>query len=418
MGLEVKDVLETLKGHINATTTEIKELLGKQDKEIAKFGVSTEETGQAIEKASARIDELAEELKEAQSRMDELEKKNGRLLSGKGVGRKTLGQAFVDSEAYKKFNAESDSRSDFVEVKSFYDHKTLTGEPLGDVPAYLYEPHRLPGIITPPDRLERVRDLIPVIPTGLGAIEYIRETGFTNQAATVPEFKDTDEGAKPKSSIEFEIHTMSMKTIAHWLPVTRQILADAAGLQGYIDTRLIYGLKLVEDEQVLYGDGTGTNLQGIMTSDNVQEYKWSDGKPGDNKVDAIRRAMTLARIAEYPVSGVVLHPNDWEDIELLKGSDGHYIWVRITEGGQQRLWRVPVIDTTAIEEGDFLTGAFAMATALWDREQASIRVSDSHADFFTKNLMAILAEERITQTVYRPEAFVIGTFDEAPEEEG
>lgn len=414
--MELKQVLDTLKGHINDTTTEIKSLLDKQDGEIKQFGESTEKTGKAIDVATKRIDELHEELKAAQTRMDEMEKKGGRLFGGQGEEIKSLGQRFVGSEAYKNFDAGSHSRSDAVEIKSFYGgRKTLTGDPLGSVPAYLYSPHRMPGIITPPDRLQRVRDLIPVLQTTQGSIEYVVETGFTNNAATVPEYKDTDTGNKPKSSLAFSVENMSMRTIAHWLPVTRQILADATGLQSYIDTRLIYGLKLTEDEQILYGDGTGSNLQGIMTADGVQEYKWSGGKAGDNKIDAIRRAMTKARVAEYPVTGIVLHPNDWEDIELLKGSDGHYIWVRVTEGGEQRLWRVPVVDTTAINEGDFLTGAFMMATALWDREQASIRVSDSHADFFTKNLLAILAEERLAQTIYRPEAFVIGKFDGAPD---
>ena len=205
-----------------------------------------------------------------------------------------------------------------------------------------------------------------------------------------------------------------MKTIAHWLPVTRQILADAQGLQGYIDSRLIYGLKLAEDQQLLYGDGLNQNIQGIMTCPGVQEYKWSEGRAGDNKLDAIRRAMTLARLAQYPVTGIVLNPKDWEDIELLKGEDGHYIWINVNSGGQQLLFKVPVVDSSAIEEGDFLTGAFAMATNLWDREQASIQVSDSHEDFFTKNLLAIRAEERLTQTIYRPEAFVKGSFDNAP----
>lgn len=414
---ELKQVLEGIKGHINDTTKEIKELLDKQDNEIKQYGESTEKTGRAIDDATKRIDKLQEELKAAQSRMDEMEKKGGRLFGGQADERKSLGQRFVESDAFKGFDPNSQDRSGAVNVKSFYSgRKTLTGEALGDTPGYLYDVNRVPGIIAPPERVERVRDLIPVLSTTQGAIEFVRETGFTNNASTVPEFRDTDEIEKPKSAISFEIQSISMKTIAHWLPVTRQILADATGLQSYIDSRLIYGLKMVEDAQILYGDGTGSNLQGIMTADNVQEYKWSDGKAGDNKIDAIRRAMTKARLAEYPVTGIVMHPNDWEDIELLKGSDGHYIWVRVTEGGQQRLWRVPVVDTTAINEGDFLTGAFMMGTALWDREQASIRVSDSHQDFFTKNLLAILAEERITQTIYRPEAFVVGTFDAAPEE--
>lgn len=416
--MELKEVLEGIKKHIGDTTTEIKNLLAKQDEEIKKFGKSTEETGAAIDKATKRIMELEEELKAAQTRIDEIEKKGGRLFGGGAEEQKSIGQRFIESEAYKAFNPETDQKSNAMALKSIYgERKTITGAPLGMVPGYLYDPQRVQGIIAGPERAQRVRDLIPVLPTSSGAIEFVREIGFANNAATVPEFEDTDEGPtyqKPKSHLEFEIVSTSVKTIAHWLPVTRQILADAAGLQAYIDTRLVYGLKLEEDRQILYGTGAGNDLQGIMTDPNVQTYQWSQGQPDDTKIDAIRRAMTLARVAEYPVTGVVLHPEDWEDIELLKGNDGHYIWIVVTVGGEQRLWRAPVVDTTAINPGEFLVGAFAMGTALWDREQASIRVSDSHKDFFTKNLMAILAEERLAQTIYRPEAFVVGTFDNPP----
>ena len=279
--MELKEVLEGIKKHIGDTTTEIKNLLAKQDEEIKKFGKSTEETGAAIDKATKRIMELEEELKAAQTRIDEIEKKGGRLFGGGAEEQKSIGQRFIESEAYKAFNPETDQKSNAMALKSIYgERKTITGAPLDMVPGYLYDPQRVQGIIAGPERAQRVRDLIPVLPTSSGAIEFVRETGFANNAATVPEFEDTDQGPtyqKPKSHLEFENVSTSVKTIAHWLPVTRQILADAAGLQAYIDTRLIYGLKLAEDRQILYGTGAGNDLQGIMTDPNVQTYQWSQG---------------------------------------------------------------------------------------------------------------------------------------------
>src|SRR5690606_32176801 len=112
-----------------------------------------------------------------------------------------------------------------------------------------------------------------------------------------------------------------------------------------------------------------------------------------------------------PISdGVVLNHRDWAKIETLKGDDGHYLWVQVTVGGMRQLWRVPVVSTSAMNEGDFLTGAFGLAATLWDREQANIRVSESHADFFVRNQVVILAEERLALANYRPEAFVNGSF--------
>ena len=120
--------------------------------------------------------------------------------------------------------------------------------------------------------------------------------------------------------------------------------------------------------------------------------------------------MTMARLAEYRATGVVLHPLDWEKIELAKGDDGHYIWLSVGSGNQQQLFKIPVVDTPAMDEGEFLTGAFAAAATLYDREQANIRVSESHEDFFTRGMIAMLAEERLALTIERPEAFVAGTF--------
>jgi len=220
---------------------------------------------------------------------------------------------------------------------------------------------------------------------------------------------------KPKSDIELELLSELVKTLAHWIPASRQILADAPGLRQHVDLRLLQGLALEEERQILYGDGTANQLQGIFTDPDTQAYSWSSGISGDTKLDAIRRAMTLAFLAHYPVTGVIVHPTDWEEIETTKGTDGHYIFAGAPGAGAAPLvWRVPVVVTTAVNSGDALVGAFNLGVSLWDREDAMIRVSESHEDFFTRNMVAILGEERITQTLTRPDSFVAVDFDAAP----
>jgi HK97 family phage major capsid protein len=352
--------------------------------------------------------------------------------------------------------------------------KTLTSDALSA--GALVTPDRIAEIIAPPDRALRLRDLITVGQTTSDQIEYAEETGFSNlytvlttaaiatdtdvdiessagfyagqvidiggEAVTVatvasttnitfapalsgghaigvavtsrffaPTAETTD---KPQGNITYEEKTAGVKTIAHWIPASRQILADATQLRSQIDGRLIFGLGLSEEEQILYGDGTGQSFLGIMANPAVQTYSWSAGAVGDTKIDAIRKAMTLARVAEFPISGTVLHPNDWEDVELVKGSDKHYIWVNVNEGGEMRLWRVPIVETTAIRPGEGLTGAFALGATIFDRESASIRVAEQHAGFFVQNMVAVLAEQREAFVTWRPEAFVNITFDAAP----
>lgn len=399
----------------------LKTSLETQASEIKEFGETKKVTADAITKASTRIEELKAEidvkidvknveivkLLEAQKlRIDEMEKASQRPGYGAGGEIKSPGELFTDSDAYKNMMAAKALNSNPLHMKSLFEfeQKVLTATITGGT---LTQALRMPEILMPPVRATRVRDLLTVRSVTTDSIEFVKETGFTNLAAPVIEAAE-----KPESAITFSLETQSVRTIAHWIPISRQVLADVNQLRAYVDTRLIYGIKLVEDQQILYGSGTSPNLAGIFPQASV--YNWSDGKPGDTKLDCIRRAMTVARLAEYPVGGLVLHPSDWEDIELLKGSDEHYIWIVVTEGGVTRLFRTPVVETTAILSGEGLTGAFQLGAILWDREDANIRIAEQHEDFFIKNLVLVLAEERLCLTVFRPEAYVAITFDNAP----
>lgn len=251
-------------------------------------------------------------------------------------------------------------------------------------------------------------------------LEITLTAGLTSEktegtAMTSRSFAPTAETKlKPQMNLNYDLKTAVVKTLAHWIPASRQILNDAAQLRSQIDQRLLYGLKIAEEHQILYGAGTGESIQGILTHPAIQEYLWSSGEVGDTYIDAIRKAMTLARLAEYQIEVVTLHPTDWATIELLKGSDKHYIWLKVADGVGMRMFRVPIVDTTAINVGEFMTGAITMGATVFDREDAGIRVAEQHEEFFVKNMVAILAEERLGMAIWRPEAFVHGLFDSAP----
>ena len=184
-------------------------------------------------------------------------------------------------------------------------------------------------------------------------------------------------------------------------------------MQSTIDNELLYGLALAEDDQILNGDGTGENLLGILNTPGVQAYSM---RAGDQRSDALRRSATLSILANFPGTGFVLHPLDWEEIELQKASagDGQYMLVsNVAIGAQTSVWRQPVVESPAITEGEWLTGAFGLGAQLYDREIANVRIAEQHADFFVRNAIAILAEERLALAVKRPESFVHGSFTAA-----
>ena len=321
----------------------------------------------------------------------------GGVYGGTSTGTKSAGEIFVTSQAYKNFIATGQKQSDNVAIPAFT--KTLvtsrdTGGALmsGGVP-----------IIGQGQQQLTLRDLLNVQPTSNNAIDYIRETGFVNASAIAPEGT-----LKAESELTFESVTSLVRTIAHWIPVTRQVIQDIPQMQSHIDQRLLYGLSQSEESQILYGNGIGENIEGIMVNPDVQVYT---PLAEDTMIDTIRKAMTLTYISGFPPTGVVVNPKDWETIELSKATDGNYIFASVNTGGETRIWRVPVVVSSAMVEGEFLTGSFGLGAQLWSREEANIRISEHHSDYFARNMQAILCESRIAVSLYRPEAFVRSTYE-------
>ena len=267
-------------------------------------------------------------------------------------------------------------------------------------------------------RRARVRDLFPVAQTSANLIDFFRVLGFgtdrldlSSSASVVADYAAGNFGLKPKSSLKFENAQASVRTIAHYEVAHRNVLQDEPQLQSTINNELLYGLRLTEDNQILNGTGTGEDLLGVLNTPGIQPYAQSTNS-SDKKQDALRRAATLAILAYYDPTGVVIHPYDWEEIELDKGTDGHYsVAVSVAVGAEQRIWRMPVVDSPAIAQGTALVGAFGLGAQLYDRMQANIRIAEQHADFFIRNAVAILAEERLALAVKRPESFVKVAFD-------
>jgi HK97 family phage major capsid protein len=335
---------------------------------------------------------------------------------------KSLGALFLDSPEFKSLqngkngaNMPSPFQVNRADVTGLWSTKDMYSALPSGTPGSFGSVQRDP-IVVPPMRTKRVRDLFPSRTTTAAVIEYFRMTGFTNNAGPVAERSGSSFAAKPQSSFAFVGEQAPVRTLAHWEAAHRNVLADEPQLRSIIDNELLYGLRLQEDAQILNGDGSGENLLGIMETSGIQGYDWSAGALKDTKADAIRRAATLSFLAYYEPTGVVLHPNDWEDIELSKDDNGQYlVAVSVALGGEPRLWRIPVVDTPAMTEGKALVGAFGTGAQLYDREQASIRISEQHADFFVRNAIVVLAEQRLALAVKRPEAFVAVNFDGAPE---
>jgi len=327
--------------------------------------------------------------------------------------RKSVGQRFIDSEEFKSV---AGGRNGYTMHAPYQVKDIFTALPSG-TPGDFGTPQR-EGIVERAKRISRVRDLFPVQQTNTNMIEFFRVSGFTNNASTVAERSGSPAvfAAKPQSSMTVVGVQAPVRTIAHFEVAHRNVLDDEPTLRGIIDNELLYGLRLVEDDQILNGDGTGSNLTGIRETSGIQSQVWSAGSLGDTRIDAVRRAITKSLLAYYEPTGIIVHPNDMEDIELTKDAEERHLMVMsVSLGAEARLWRLPMVSTPAITEGFALVGSFGIGATLYDRMEGSIRVAEQHSDFFIRNAVAVLAEERLALAVKRPESFVEVEFDGAPE---
>jgi len=376
-----------------------------QVKALAEEALGKAQKGEDLSAATKQLaDEALVGMNEAKARLDELEQKIARKGADDETRPRSIGEQVLAADEMKAFLASRASRGRAsVEVKAII--TSLTTDAMGSA-GDLIVPDRLPGILAPGQRRLTVRDLLTPGRTSSTSVQYVKETGFTNAAATVSE---TTGALKAQSDIKFDIATSSVTTIAHWVLATRQILDDAPMLQSYIDGRLRYGLALVEENQLLNGGGTGTDLNGIYTQATAFTAPITIPAPV-TRIDVLRLAVLKSALAELPTTGAVLHPADWASIELLKETTGAYLIGNPQGALAPTLWSLPIVATQAISQGNFLTGAFRLGAQIFDRWDARVEVSTEDDQNFRKNLVTILAEERLALAVYRPEAFVKGAF--------
>lgn len=393
---------DEIKAELKRIGDEVKAHGEKALGEIKAFGKMTEETKEKVDKALSAQGEVLARVQAVEQLAAKIEA-NG---AGGDVQHETVGQQFVNNEQVKAFLARAKTERVRgrvgMEIRALI--TSLTTDADGSAGDLIGQPTRVPGVFEIPQRRLTVRDLISPGRMDGDMIEYVKETGFTNNAGMVAE------GArKPESTIKFDKMTTTPKVIAHFMKASRQILSDAPQLASVVDQRLRYGLALKEEDQLLNGDGTGENLLGIIPQ--ASAYVAPAALPAGvttTAIDTIRLAMLQAELAEFPSTGTVMHPIDWTLIELLKDDLGRYIIGNPQGSAQPMLWNRPVVTTKSISEDKFLTGAFRPSAQVFDRWLARVEVATENEDDFVKNLVTILGEERIALAVYRPEGFIYG----------
>lgn len=369
-------------------------------KEFAKeFRAKNAEGTKVSEEAKEKADKALVDLEAIRGDIKELSQKlaQGRRGGDAPVDLKSLGQE-VANHAEVKAYAEGGCKGTIgFSVKAV---TSATGSGGG-----LIRPERQAEIVGIPRQQLRVRDLLTPGQTESNSIEYAYQTVRQNNATTVAETAQ-----KPESNYGWDVANAPVRTIAHWVPASRQAMDDIPQLESLIDGELRYGLDDAEDTQLLLGDGSGQNILGLYTQ--APTYVQPSGVTisGETRIDRLRLAILMVELADYAPDGMVLHPTQWTNIELTKDSAGGYVFANPQGLASNTLWGRPVVSTKRIGTGNFLVGAFKLAAQIFDRMDTEVRISDQDRDNFIKNMLTIRAEKRLALVVRRLAALTKGNF--------
>jgi HK97 family phage major capsid protein len=391
-GKSVEEMADIIRKSIDEKHEDVLKKADAALEEAKKAGGLSAETKKSVDEALTGINVLREQLAQVEQKM-------ARKPGEDDGDSKSYGAQVGESDKMKAYRDNGAQGVIRIELKDDTRIKAITA---ANAAAWSM---RDPSITSLPQRELTIRDLLNVVPTSSGSVDYARQLARTNNAAVVAE------GAlKPTSTYTWEQVNAPVRVIAHIAKLTRQAIDDVVQLQGEVDSEMRYGLALAEEGELLTGDGTGQHLTGLVP--NATAYAAAITVEGVTEIDIIRLALLQAELALYPTDGLVLNPADWAKIEMTKTSEGAYIFANPMQLAGPRLWGKPVVSTPAQTIRKFLTGGFKLQT-LYDRMAPEVVIASENEDDFIKNLYTMRCEERLALAIKKPGALIYGDFDTA-----
>ena len=370
--------------------------------ESIKAGKESSIDKDAFQQLDAKAQKNEQALEKANAALEDIAKKMQMGFGGGASHQKSMGEIASESERLKAYEGGS---LVLGEYKGHIFEKAITSVVASA--GELIQPQRDRDIVRAPFEQLPMRDLLMTVPVSTNAVEWIQLKLSTNNAAPVAEGE-----LKPTSDLTYEPKTTSIITLAHLYKASKQVLDDARQLMGEINTEGLFGIREVENSQLLIGSGAGGNLHGLIPQ--ATAYDAALNASGDTKIDQVRKAILQLTKNKYNASALLLNPVDWSEIELHKTTTNEYLFTNPITGVGARLWGRPVRESLSMTEGEFLLGAFNRAATLYDRERVNVRISDENNDDFEKNMLTVRIEERIGLAVKRPLALITGTLAATP----
>jgi HK97 family phage major capsid protein len=393
--------IQEIKGALEASNKELGEKFARYESELKETGSVAASVRADLKSMSDDNAKLAKEVTTLSDQLTQIAQKGMKMEKPQRA--ESIGEQFVKSSAFQDYKSGKTSKAK-LEIKN-----TILGE--GGSPQeptdVLVPKQYMAGIVGGAFRQLRILSLIPRGQASGNTVHYTRESSFVNRAA-----ERSEAAQKPETDIVFEGVDTPVRTIAHFLKVSKQVMDDAPALQSYIDRRMTYGVTLRAEQQIINGNGTTPNLSGILASGNFTSLSASGG---DTDFDFANRAKYEVIGADYMPDVYLINPADWGRMERLKtglsgddryvGADGAINYLQ--NGLVPTLWGLPVIPSNSVPAGKLICLSLD-ATMFWERQGVTVEIFDQNEDDVEKNLLTVRGEMRGAFTVFRPDAVVAG----------
>lgn len=384
--------------------TSLQAFLTKQDEERKLNGSAQAETKSAVDKLQKQFDALVIEMKKP----------------GAGVETKSLGDELKENESVSRLLHDGRGRASItfkgglaeLERKTTITTSAIStsGTDMSTSGVLLFD--RTGGVVPAARRKLWLRDVLTSIPTTMPAIDYVRVENDVANAGM-----QTESNTMHENALTFATATANVRTVATHIPATIQILEDFAGLEGFMRTSVVYAARKEEEAQLLTGDNTGQNLNGLITQATAFNTALLSASDGWEYADMIGRAIQQLEVADETEAGfVALSPAIWWAIRLQKNANGDYIYGNPAAGdGRFNLFGLTPIRTNSVSSSQFLVGSSSpTSSVIRDRMELTVELSTEDGDNFKKGMITVRAMERLALVVFRTGSFIKGTFTQSP----
>lgn len=390
-----------LKEQLSALQADLKVHFDKAAEEKTQFGTILEETKTKLTKIQTQVDAIDLKLVERSAGQAQHKSLEDVLNENEQVQR-----LMRDKTGRAVIQISGKMATDILEGKT-----TISSSAVGAQTTGVLQIERIPGITAEARQVLRVRDALFARPTQMQVIDFVKVNAALGVAS--PQTEGSDKG---ENALTFTAASETVRTLATWIPATRQIYEDFNELAGFINTSLPYYVNLEEELQLLSGTGSGANLHGLIPQATAFNTGLLSNTAGWNKIDIIGRIIQQITVAkEVMPTFAIVHPTDWWGMRLQKDGFGRYILGDPQQMVTPTLFGLQIIPTTSISSGTFLVGSGnPECSEIRDRMEVQVEISTEHSDYFTKNLIAVRAEKRLALVTKRAASYITGTFTTSP----